>query len=284
MSELETGHKIRFPIKERIKSSEETKNSCYVVNKDVRQQKLKEFDNETPEIVESYILELFNKANQAYKQGLDSLAHKLYLQIAASGSYNSEILFVTYKNLGNILVRSADLDGAEEFYNKAYTLNPDSDVLLVNLGTLEMQKPNLEKALERYRMAVDVNSSNPRAWIGLALVHREFGDLELSWGNLEKSLDIDPCDETAIELMVEWGVKESKFEALIKRLEAFLLINSKNSSIAETYARVLIVGGRLEKARFFIQNYIKTEGENPVMEKIMAVLQSSMSKTESALA
>ena len=68
---------------------------------------------------------------------------------------------------------------------------------MVNYGTLEIQRDNLEAAVERFRKAVQLNEANDRAWVGLALVHRHMGDLELSRANIERALDINPKNKTA---------------------------------------------------------------------------------------
>lgn len=257
MTDLETDKKPSFIIHERLAKQPNFASTTFAIHKQIRQSQLQDFDNETKTTAtKQEAIALYNRANSAYSQGFDSLAHKLYLECASTCDYNSHILFTCYKNLGNILVRAGDLDGAEEFYNKAYTLQPDSDVLLVNLGTLEMQKHNLERALERYRYAVELNTTNPRAWIGLALVHREYGDWDLSWGNLERALDIDPYDMTALELMIEWGIKESKFEALIGRLDIYTQTHRQHIEMIETYIKVLIIGGRIEKARNYIDEIL----------------------------
>ncbi len=115
-------------------------------------------------------------------------------------------LFNVYKNLGNIFVRSRDFETAEEYYNKAFSIDPRSDLLLVNYGTLEIQRENLEKALGYFREAIQMNSENDKAWVGLSLVHRHMGDFELSHANIERALDINSKNRTALRLLIEWGV------------------------------------------------------------------------------
>jgi hypothetical protein len=34
---------------------------------------------------------------------------------------------------------------------------------------------------------------NDKAWVGLAMIHRQFGDLELAWANVEKLSIFSPA-------------------------------------------------------------------------------------------
>ncbi len=272
MSEFETNVRVRFPLRERSIPSEENDNKkkcdelaepSFLLKSSVDRRKyLKEFDQVEQIEDPKDIQQIFESAELFYFQGLDSKAYEAYLRYIGSGNYNPHNLFVAYKNIGNIKIRSGDLEGAEEYYHKAYTINPDSDTLLVNLGTLEIQKKNLEKALERYRMAVDVNPRNSRGWIGLALAHREYGDIDLAWGNLERSLDIEPCDDTALELLVQWGIKDSRIDIAIEKLRNYLSINPNNIHMRLALIHVYIIGGRLSVARGFVEESLKLDPNN----------------------
>ncbi|MCB0363127.1 MAG: tetratricopeptide repeat protein, partial [Bdellovibrionales bacterium] len=71
-------------------------------------------------------------------------------------------LFEIYKSLGSISLRQQDYDAAEEYYNRAFTIKPHSDVLLVNYGTLEIQRASWNAAAYRFRSAVSINSENDK--------------------------------------------------------------------------------------------------------------------------
>jgi len=164
----------------------------------------------------------FKKAQMMYLMNDDEAALSVYYEALSHLQEEEEGLFELYKNMGNIFVRQKDFEAAEEFYNKAYTMNPDSDTLLVNFGTLEVQRQDFDKALFCFRRAVEVNPINDKAWIGLALVHNHFGDAELAWGNIIKALDIDAYNRTAILLMGYWGMTEDKIMISMKRHQKYL--------------------------------------------------------------
>jgi tetratricopeptide (TPR) repeat protein len=157
-----------------------------------------------------------------YKLGKDELALGKYYEALSLLTEETDVLFEVYKNLGNILVRQNDFEGAEEYYNKAYTLNPRSDTLLVNFGTLEVQRQDYDKSLYCFRQAVDVNRKNDKAWVGLAMVHHQFGDHELAWANLETAIDINPANRTAVHLLANWGLRDQRLTQATEVLESYL--------------------------------------------------------------
>lgn len=187
-------------------------------------------------------------ARLLYKLEEDQSALALYSEILSSAIPAEDQLFETYKNVGNILCRQGDFEGAEEFYNKAHVLQPKSDVLLVNFGTLEIQRDRLDLAKDRFRAALEENPHNDRAWVGLALIHRHKGDFELAWGNLERALDLAPHNRTALRLMVEWAVRDGRLGSAIARLEAHISVNQEDTELIFQLVKALALVGRFAEA------------------------------------
>lgn len=160
-------------------------------------------------------------AEACYQVGDDDKALELYLSAMLRVEYEGSSLFDIFKNVGNIHVRAGDFEAAEEYYNKAYTLHPESDVLLVNYGTLEIQKDDMTKALHRFRQALNKNADNDKAWVGLALIHHQFGDFDLSWANIEKALDSNPYNRTALQLMAQWAPQFGKTEHVLTAFDVY---------------------------------------------------------------
>lgn len=181
-------------------------------------------------------------------------------------------LFDAFKTLGNILVMNGDLDTAERFYQKAYTLNPESDVLMVNFGSLAIQKGDLNKAVEFFRRSVQINDSNDKGWVGLALIHREMSDCELSWANVEKALDINPANESAIRLVAEWANKDGQNDKAIRRLEKFLSIHQQDAQMTLWLAKFYYLAGHLGAAEVEVNKALDIdphlEGGSDVLQVI----------------
>lgn len=165
---------------------------------------------------------LHQYATALYRNGRDQEALDIYFEALAVLTEEDVHLFELYKNMGNIFVRQGDFDGAEEYYNKAYTMNSHSDVLMVNFGTLEVQRNDFEKSLYCFRKAVEINPENDKAWVGLAMVHNQLGDHELAWANIESALDISPQNRTAVHLAANWGLRDGKVHKAIEALQSYL--------------------------------------------------------------
>lgn len=150
---------------------------------------------------------LFIAASCLYHLHQDEDAIHFYLRYVGRRLLDSEDVYVAFKNLGNLFLRSGDVEAAEEWYLKAFRLCPQSDTLLVNLGVLHTQTRDYNRALDFYRRAVSTNPSNESGWLGLAIIHRELSDYELANGNLQQVLDLNPDNKIALELIQIWNQK-----------------------------------------------------------------------------
>lgn len=192
---------------------------------------------------------LADLGNCYYQKGDDVKALNAYRDALLTLTYEEEGLFEVYKNMGNILVKERDYEAAEEFYNKAFTLRSNSDVLQINLGTLDLQKENHERALERFRKALEINPRNDKAWVGLALVHNLMGDHVLAQANLDNAIDINPFNKTAIQLASSWAVRDKKFDSAILHLETYLTQSEFDEEISLILIHLFCLSNRFDLAK-----------------------------------
>lgn len=172
--------------------------------------------------VDSCFETISQQGHYYYLNSQDELALEKYFESISLVVETTPALFEVYKNMGNILTKAGDFDGAEEYFNKAFVLQPQSDVLLVNLGTLDLQRQEVNSALDRFRMALELNPENDKAWVGLALVHQKMGDEILAYANVENAIDINPGNRTAVHIFANWSVRDAKLTAAIEKLENYL--------------------------------------------------------------
>lgn len=196
-------------------------------------------------------------AEMLYLCERDEAALASYRDVLKSVVTDAELLFEIYKNIGNIHVRAGDFDAAEEFYDKAYTLRTDSDVLLVNYGTLEIQRGSWNEAVSRFRRAVEINPTSDRGWVGLAMVHRTMGDLELAKANLQCALDINGANRTALRLAVDWAGQDHDFSSAIPRLQEYVgTEGGEDAEMSFILAKTMVQAGRLRDARVEIERVL----------------------------
>lgn len=196
------------------------------------------------------------KSHLLYKLERDQEALESYYEALAVLSEENLEVFEAYKNMGNIFVKQGDFEAAEEFYNKAYTMNPLSDVLLVNLGTLEIQRNDFDKALYCFRKAVEVQPRNDKAWVGLAMCHNQLGDAELAWGNIETALDINPANRTAVHLSANWGVRDLQYQKAIIYLQEYLAEVDEDEEMSLVLINLLCHCGHLDLAEIEIERVL----------------------------
>jgi tetratricopeptide (TPR) repeat protein len=187
----------------------------------------------------------------------DEAALATYRDVLKNVITDADLLFEVYKNIGNIHTRAGDFEAAEEFYDKAYTLRSDSDVLLVNYGTLEVQRGAWNEAVTRFRSAVEINPQSDRGWVGLALVHHSMGDFELAKANLQRALDINGANRTALKLAVDWAQGDQNFTFAIAQLENYVGAKGfEDAEMAFLLARTLVQAGRFSSARIELERVL----------------------------
>lgn len=198
----------------------------------------------------------FRLASCLYKLNRDEEALEKYYESLAILTEDCPDVFEAYKNMGNILVRRGDFEGAEELYNKAYAMNPKSDVLLVNLGTLEVQRHDYDKAVYCFRKAVELNCENDKAWVGLALVHNHYGDQELAWANIETAVEINSTNRTAVHVIGAWAMRDQKVATAIPVLETFLSQVDYDEDMSLALINLYCHQGQLDSAKIEVEKVL----------------------------
>lgn len=192
---------------------------------------------------------------------IDDAFHHLQQAVMVAPE-DGPILFEVFKTLGNVFVRKGDFESAEDNYNKAHRLNPESDVLHVNLGTLSIQRKDWDEAAERFRLALALNPVNDKAWVGLAIAHRMKGDFELSWGNLEAAIEYNPLNEVALGLALEWSTFEGREFRALELIRNFLIEGGWNERLSLAFSWLSWRRGEGDKARLELERLLAVNPGN----------------------
>lgn len=191
-----------------------------------------------------------------YATEQDEKARKYYEEALSTLIFEGEKLFGVYKNLGNLCVKAGDFDQAEEYYNKAFTLNGSSDVILVNFGTLAIQRGDLNEAAARFRGALDINQKNDKAWVGLAMVHNMMGDHGLAIGNIERALDTAPQNRTAVHLAAQWMMRELQYSRVSEILQNYLTESQDDAEMSLVLIHSLCLQNKTELAKMEVERLL----------------------------
>lgn len=205
-----------------------------------------------------------------YQQNQDKKAFQTYMDALEILTEESIELFEVFKNLGNIYMREGDFESAEEFYNKAFTIDSSSDVLHVNLGTLSLQQQAHDLAVTRFRTALEYNPKNDKAWVGLALVHNAMGDFVLARANLENALDVNQQNRTAVHLAASWAVRDQDYAFAVEALENYVSQVDCDEEMSLILIHLFCVRNQLIEAQLELERLLLW---NPTNEKLLEVEQ-----------
>jgi tetratricopeptide (TPR) repeat protein len=235
---------------------------------------------------ESNFETLSDLAHCYYQQQKDTEALRFYREalsvMTEENLSHPEKLFAVYKNMGNLLCREGDFDGAEESYCKAFALNSKSDTLQINLGTLAVQRQNLEEALERFRSALQINAKNDKAWVGLAMVHNTMGDFVLAKANIEKAIDINPGNRTAVHLFANWCVRDQQVGRAIEVLTDYLGRADHDEELSLVLIHLFCLQSRWMEALFEVERALLWNPENQQILKIESEIRNASKRDAAA--
>lgn len=187
-----------------------------------------------------------------YQSGNFELAESHYLESLLHCTKDNNVLFAVYKNLGNLYLKKGQLESAQQFYLKAYAINPQSDDLLVNLAILDLQKGDEALALEKFRHALFANEKNEKAWAGLSLIYELFGERELAVGCIKRAIDCNPNNLNALHIYSQLCIKNKTPDAAISLLENYMDNNSFNIDACIYLVELYIHNCDFVKARFTV--------------------------------
>ena len=123
------------------------------------------------------------------------------------------LLFIVYKNLGCISLLNKNFETAEEYYNRAYTLNPLCPSLQFQKAYLSFKSGDYKKAESGFKALLQSRPDQTKAWLGLALSRKALKETALAKACLYRVLDLDPKNPKALWLKKEWSKESSESPA-----------------------------------------------------------------------
>ena len=157
--------------------------------------------------------------------------------------------------VGEILVMTGDVPGAESAFREALGKKPASAVLLAGLGHALLLQARAEEALEPLEKAVaaDAKYARARAWLGLA--RSRAGKAEAGRKELAAAAKADPQDPEIARAAVEERIDAQDVPGATKAAAAFASARKDHPMGPFLVAFVLDRGGKFDEA---IDGYEKT--------------------------
>lgn len=184
-------------------------------------------------------------------------ALEIYHQIIDQVREPSWLLYTAYKNIGNLYLRAKDFDAAEEYFNKAFTINSEDLHLQLSYGYLFLHAGRLEESKSRFAKIILKDGDFIEAYMGLALVHSTVGEFDLACANLSNVLDRNPSHKMALYMHFNWSQNGLTAHASLDLINNYLRDNPQDEE-----ALTLRVGWYIKQ-----QNFKKAYESLPVLKK-----------------
>ncbi len=183
----------------------------------------------------------------------------LYLQEQAMNEVNSKYFT---RMMVRIYLEFCDYEGVNEVighYCQEYQMD---DLMNWARGFVKLAEGDQNQALDYFRRAVELNASNDQAWISLAMLHDEMGDRELAMANLERALDVNPCNATGLKMMAKWQKSPDTRAGILQRIDYYMAEHSFDEEMSLCYVQLLKENNAVEMARFEIEKQILNDPSN----------------------
>ena len=202
--------------------------------------------SETTEDKVKYMMALLSQGKR--NESLDEALKLLSMPLATT-----EKVFV-FKALIKIYSVENDFEGLEDVCRELGVLGlTDADVSY-SQALIEAAKGDLDQAIEHLRQAVVDNPAFDTGWAALGLYHYKKGDIELAKANLEKALDLNPSNTTALKHISNWvdDSQPDELNATIEKVNYYLQKFNFDEEISECHAKLLIKKGHADLAQLEI--------------------------------
>lgn len=206
------------------------------------------------------------RLNEALDVGLELQSLELRLD-SVEGISLSHLLVKIY-------LEFSDYEGVEEILKLSFSQLPTDDVLNWASGVLSLTREQKNEALNFFRKAIALNESSEQAWISLALLHEEMGDRELAIANIERALDINPLQSTALKLMMKWQ-HNSRIDTarVIEKVDFYLQNTDFDVDIEICYAQMLSQNNAIDRAQFELDKSVLFQPSNTQLQSLRIHLQ-----------
>ncbi|MCC6138867.1 MAG: hypothetical protein IT287_09550, partial [Bdellovibrionaceae bacterium] len=205
----------------------------------------------------------FLLAKAYLRSGCDKEALNLCHSILDNTSSYDGTVFLVFKMMGSIYQRANDVDAAEEYYHRAFAINPYDLDIQISCGYLYLQSQHVDKAREKFSGVLAANDMVTEARIGLALVHSFLGEFDMACANLAAVLDINPGHQLSLSLYAQWSSNCKDGSYPLTYLEAYLKENPNDDSALTLMLSWLVQNQRYEKANELIPMLKKNYKGNP---------------------
>ena len=172
------------------------------------------------------------------------------------------------KELGECYLFMGDFDKSECYYQKAVAAAPDQADAYMGLATVAIQKGDLEAATAHYTKAAELKTFD-KPLAGLGLIAMEKGYHEEAFSFFLQALENNPGNMVAINGMVQEGYFLDRLEAIIPYLKAAIALDDAEP-VRYTLAGCLTALGRDAEAKQELETLLGVNPNNQSARELYA--------------
>lgn len=176
------------------------------------------------------------------------------MKLLAQENLSIQDKVIVLKALMKIYSIENDFEGLQEVCAELQSFVSDDAEIRYSLALIDASQGLLDNAIEHLRIAVTLDPLFDQGWAALGLYHYQKGDIDLAKANLEKALDINPSNTTALKHLAHW-IDESntdKMNSAIEKVNYYLQKHNFDEDISECHAHLLIKKGQTNFAKLEI--------------------------------
>lgn len=174
--------------------------------------------------------------------------------------------------LGKLLVKiyleENDFEGAQEVIQKMNHQDQDGFMSWAQ-GVVCLNSDQKDQAIQYFREAVKMNPQNDQAWVSLAMMHKEMGDEDLYLANLEKAIDINPFNTSALKMLTSSVHKKvDKIESAVESVRFYLQEHCFDEEISLCHLQILCQTKQWQAAEFEMEKLILDKPHSEIFKNI----------------
>ncbi|MEA3475609.1 MAG: tetratricopeptide repeat protein [Candidatus Cloacimonadota bacterium] len=143
----------------------------------------------------------FNLGDQYFNKTLYDEAIKEY-EIALNYTQDDLDKAVLYERLGHLYHHPKEnYDKSIEYFKKALNIQPEDEIIYVNMGTVYADKGDYSKAIEYYQKAIEIDPDDASAYYNMGNAYDKMGNYDKAIAFYQKAIEINPDDAYAYNNM-----------------------------------------------------------------------------------
>lgn len=182
-----------------------------------------------------------------------------------------------HANLGAVLQKKKDYQGALAQYKKAESINPSNTNTRLNMGTLYQEQKDYETAIEAYDTITNFNPNFMLAYLYKAQCYKAMGKKDAAIENYKLALNLDPSNQDIKNELYNMYETTMTPEERLAYLKQQITEEPKNAGLLYNYAYELHKANRIADAIPYYNQVIKLapKNENAYINLAQAYMQQS---------